>query len=253
MSSASSPDPRRTSHRQDSTGGPRLAGAISGFAPQQLSRGGGVRDRITPLRFANHGVLGGLAVQDSRLEARRRIRANRPGSAAAWARVLTAILIGFGPVLSPGAAAGDAPDRAILRLFPGPEETRPWAPDGPAQIAEGQELFALIDGGAELFLRHGFERAAVQNYTLGRDQHIQVEIYLMQSMDGATEVFARKTGPGEMPLALGDAGAKGEYYIVFRRGRFLVTVATGDATTDAKATMLQIARAIDSRIPARSP
>jgi hypothetical protein len=175
------------------------------------------------------------------------------GAAAASAGVLTAVLIGFGLVLAPGAVAGEAPDRAILALLPGPEEVRPWVPDGPAQLAAGQELFALIDGGAELFLRHGFERAAVQSYSLASDRHIQVEIYMMHSTDGAVEVFARKTGPGEPPLALGDAGAAGEYYVIFRRGRFLVTVAAGDATTDAKATILRIARAIENRIPARFP
>jgi hypothetical protein len=167
--------------------------------------------------------------------------------------VLAAILIGLGCFPCPAAVAGEAPDRAILVLLPGPEEVRPWVPDGPAQFAAGQELFALIDGGAELFLRHGFERAAVQSYSLASDRHIQVEIYMMQSTDGAVEVFARKSGPGELPLALGDAGAAGEYYVIFRRGRFLVSVAAGDATTDAKATILRIARAIENRIPARFP
>jgi hypothetical protein len=126
-------------------------------------------------------------------------------------------------------------------------------PDGPAQLAEGQELFALINGGAELFLRHGFERAAVQNYALAPDRHIQAEIYMMQGMEGAAAVFARKSGRGESPLALGDGGAKGEYYIVFHRGRFFVTVAAGDTAADAEAALLRIARAIENRIPARCP
>ena len=175
------------------------------------------------------------------------------GAAVASVCVLTAILICLSPIWVPGGAAADTPDRAILLLFPKPEEVLPWAPDGPTQLAEGQELFALINGGAELFLRHGFERAAVQSYSLASDRHIQVEIYMMQSTDGAAEVFARKSGPGEPPLALGDAGAAGEYYVIFRRGRFLVTVAAGDATADAKATILRIARAIENRIPARFP
>lgn len=165
--------------------------------------------------------------------------------------ILSAFLISLGLALSP--AAGDAQDQAILFLFPRPEEVRPWVADGPAQLAEGQELFALIDGGAELFLRNGFERAAVQNYAIAPDRHIQAEIYMMQSMDGAAQVFARKAGPGELPLALGDAGAVGEYYVVFRRGRFLVTVAAGDATAGAEAAVLRIARAIESRIPNRFP
>ena len=185
-----------------------------------------------------------------------RILANRRaagGATVTSVRALTAILIGIGLVWSPGVAAGDAPCQAILLLFPKPEEARPWVSEGPAQLAEGQELFALIDGGAELFLRHGFERAAVQSYTFAGGRHIQVEIYMMRSVDGAADVFARKTGPGELPLALGDAGAGGEYYIVFRRGRFLVTVTAGDADADAKAAVLRIARTVENRIPARYP
>jgi hypothetical protein len=175
------------------------------------------------------------------------------GAALASVSVLSAFLVGLVLALPPLAVAGNAPDRAILFLFPRPDEVRPWVPDGPAQLAEGQELFALIDGGAELFLRNGFERAAVQNYTLAPDRHIQAEIYMMRSMEGAAEVFTRKSGPGERPMALGDGGAKGEYYIVFHRGRFVVTVAAGDATAGAEAAVLRIARAIESRIPNRCP
>jgi hypothetical protein len=167
--------------------------------------------------------------------------------------ILSAFLIGLGLTLPPLAVAGNAPDQAILFLFPRPEEVQPWAPDGPAQLAEGQELFALINGGAELFLRNGFERAAVQNYTLAPDRHIQAEIYMMRGMEGAAEVFARKSGPGELPVPLGDGGAKGEYYIVFHRGRFVVTVAAADATAGAEVAVLRIARAIESRIPNRCP
>lgn len=184
------------------------------------------------------------------------IRASRRtarGGARVSTGVLAAILIGLGLALTSAATAGDAPDRAILFLFPPPEAVRPWVPDGPAQVAEGQELFALINGGAELFLRHGFERAAVQSYTLAPARHIQAEIYMMQSMDGAAAVFARKSGRGESPLALGDGGAKGEYYIVFHRGRFFVTVAAGDAAADVAAALLRIARTIENRIPSRCP
>ncbi len=183
----------------------------------------------------------------------KRSRPNWRGAAVASVAVLAALLVSVGAVLSPVAAAGDAPDGAILFLFPRADEVSPWVPDGPAQVAEGQALFALINGGAELFLRHGFERAAVQNYALAPDRHIQVELYMMQSMDGAAGVFARKSGQGERPVALGDGGAKGDYYVVFHRGRFLVTVASGDAAADAEAALLRIARAIENRIPARCP
>jgi hypothetical protein len=126
-------------------------------------------------------------------------------------------------------------------------------PDGPAQVAEGQDLFALINGGAELFLRYGFERGAVQNYNLGGGRQIQVEVYQMRTPDGAAEVFARKVGPGDLPLTIGDSGVRGEYYIIFRRGRFLITVAAGDTHPDAKTAVLRLARAVEKRIPTTCP
>ena len=150
-------------------------------------------------------------------------------------------------------AFADGEDRAIILILPGAAETRPWVPDGPAQLAEGQGLFALINGGAELFLRYGFERAAVQSYSLGGGRQIQVEVYQMQTPDGAAEVFARRVGPGDLPITIGDSAVRGEYYVLFHRGRFFVTVAAGDTNPDAKAAVLRIARAVETRIPATCP
>ena len=150
-------------------------------------------------------------------------------------------------------ASADGGDRALLLVLPGVAETRPWVPDGPAQLAEGLDLFALINGGAELFLRYGFERAALQSYSLGGGRQIQAEVYQMRTPDGATEVFARKVGPGDLPITIGDSGVRGEYYIIFRQGRFLVTVAAGDTNADAKTAVLRIARAVETRIPATRP
>ncbi len=162
-------------------------------------------------------------------------------------------MIALGAFSGLAAASADGGDRVILLVLPGATETRPWVPDGPAQLAEGQDLFALINGGAELFLRYGFERAAVQSYSLSGGRHIQVEVYLMRTPDGATEVFARRVGPGDLTITIGDSGVRGEYYVLFRSGRFFVTVAAGDTNPDAKTAVLRIARAIEKRIPAASP
>ena len=162
-------------------------------------------------------------------------------------------MIALGVCAGLAVAATDGADRTITLTLPGVAETRPWVPDGPAQVAEGQDLFALINGGAELFLRYGFERAAVQSYNLGGGRQIQVEIYQMRAPDGAAEVFTRRVGPGDLPLTIGDSGVRGEYYVLFRRGRLFVTVAAGDTNPDAKAAVLRIARAVEKRIPATCP
>jgi hypothetical protein len=146
-----------------------------------------------------------------------------------------------------------AADQALQFLLPDSQEARPWVPDGPAQVAEGQELFTLINGGAELFLRHGFERAAMQNYSLAGGRPIQVEIYQMKLPDGAAQVFAWRGRSGELPIAIGDAGLDGEYYLVFRQGRFLVTVTAADTHPDSRAAILGLARAVERRFPTTRP
>lgn len=167
--------------------------------------------------------------------------------------ILWALAGVFAATGAPDSSRAETPDPSLLLLLPSSDEVRPWVPDAPPEVAAGQELFALINGGAEIFLRHGFERAAVQAYSLAGGRHIQVEIYRMGTEGGATEVFLRKAGATERPLAIGDAGIQGAYYILFRRGRFLVTVTAGDAEADAQATLLRIARAIAQRIPASFP
>lgn len=167
--------------------------------------------------------------------------------------VLYALAVGIAPIGTLDDARADTAHSSLRLLLPSSDDVRPWAPDAPAQVAEGQELFALINGGAEIFLRHGFERAATQTYSHAGGRHIQVEIYMMGTADGATEVFRHKAGATELPLAVGDAGVRGEYYVVFRRGRFLVTVTAGDAHADAQAMVLRIAHAVERRIPATCP
>jgi hypothetical protein len=162
--------------------------------------------------------------------------------------VLYAVAVGIAPIGTPDGARADT-DRSLQLLLPSSDDVRPWVPDAPAQFAEGEELFALINGGAEIFLRHGFERAATQTYSHAGGRHIQVEIYMMGTADGATEVFRHKAGATDMSLAVGDAGVRGEYYVVFRKGRFLATVTAGDDHADAQAMVLRIAHAVERRIP----
>jgi hypothetical protein len=149
--------------------------------------------------------------------------------------------------------AADMDTQALLFLLPRAGEAQPWAPSEPPQVATGQELFALINGGAELFLRAGFERAVIQAYARDDGRHIQVDLYQMTSFDAAREVFTRRTGAGEAPLPIGDAGAAGDSYVIFQRGRFLVMVAAGDEAADAKAAVRVVAEKIAGRIPERCP
>ena len=59
-------------------------------------------------------------------------------------------------------AKGDASSLSIY--LPGVEELDGWAPSGKAQYVEGDDLFLLINGGAEVYHEYGFKQAAALGY-----------------------------------------------------------------------------------------
>lgn len=151
---------------------------------------------------------------------------------------------------APALAANSSPEQTLLVLLPAPEALQGWAPAGRPQTADGQELFSLIDGGAELFLRFGFERALTQEYADGKGGVISLEIYRMQDQAGARDVYAQKTGQDAAPLGIGAAGVQGDYYLIFWQDRYLVTVTALDQEATTRHALLPLARLVEARLGA---
>lgn len=166
-----------------------------------------------------------------------------------------AVLVGLAVTLAlalPGhPLAGESGGGDLLGLLPQAAEIQGWQPEGSPQQVVGEELFSLINGGAEIFLKAGFSRAMSQAYVRAGRQLIQVEIYEMTSPEAARAVFERKTqGDGE-PVALGTQGVMGAYYVIFWQDRFLVAVTGPDATPETRTDLLGFSRAVGSRIKQR--
>jgi hypothetical protein len=136
----------------------------------------------------------------------------------------------------------------MAALLPGSGDLPGWAPDGSPQAAEGQELFALINGGAELFLQAGFDRAATQAYRGDGDRRVDLEIYRMRAPQAAEAVYGKKVAGGEPRIPLGAGGSRGEYYVIFWQGRFLVTVTGSDPGQDTMQAVERIARSVEGKI-----
>jgi len=141
-----------------------------------------------------------------------------------------------------------AASAALERLLPSPAEIPGWEPEGPPQEAEGERLFALINGGAEVYLRHGFVRAVLQVYVRSDQQLLQVEIYEMGGAEGASRVFAERGGGRSTSVGVGTEGVRGDHYLVFREGSYLISVSGPDSSAEAQRTVLAAARAIASRL-----
>jgi len=127
-----------------------------------------------------------------------------------------------------------------------------WAPDGEAQSAVGENLFLLIDGGAEVYLEHGFKEALFQAYKTEDGKSINLEIYEMVSPEAAHGIYTFKTGNEGNPVDVGQEGWLESYYLNFRKGNFLITIIGLDTDIGTLDGIKKIARAVDSKLAIRS-
>jgi len=111
-----------------------------------------------------------------------------------------------------------------------------WRVTGEPQVVVGDELFELINGGAELYHQHGFVQAMAAEYSDDGGRDISLEVFEMRDAQGAQVVFAEKSGGAGEALTVGDEAAFEDYYLNARTGPYLITITgfeTDEATTDA--------------------
>ncbi|MCF8228080.1 MAG: hypothetical protein K9G58_12125 [Bacteroidales bacterium] len=127
--------------------------------------------------------------------------------------LILVVLCGTTRAMSDTTVSEVIPDSAILKSWQLYEKT----------IYLGDDLFYLINGGAELYFEFGFEEVAALEYQKSGDTAIHVEIYLMQDPDAAFGIYSLFSNKFNMH-ADGSNRWIGEEYIFLRQGRYFVMI-----------------------------
>src|SRR5512141_1123623 len=141
--------------------------------------------------------------------------------------------------------------RASLDAFL-PVDTADWRLVEKPQSFVGEELFKMIDGGAALYQEYGFDRAVSAHFQDGAGRTVDAEIYAMSDSAAAYGIFSITAASGEKQLALGDEGELGEYFLVFRKGRHVVTVSGQNSDKVTMDGVKFLGQAIEARIDSSS-
>ena len=156
--------------------------------------------------------------------------------------IAAALLI---PAHPAGAGEGRSP-AALSDLFPDAEK---FIPDGNPTLADNEEdLFAAINGGAELYIRHGFSRAAFQTFKTKKGAAFNLDIIEMKNPGAAKAIHAARTAHSNNAVDIGEEGILEDYYLMFRQGRFCVTLTALDSKSENAAILAEAARQIASKI-----
>jgi hypothetical protein len=152
-------------------------------------------------------------------------------------------------VLACLAAAGDPAATGDLLLLPADGTIAVCARADAPEVFPGAELYGLIDGGAELFLELGFERATVQRYACA-GQEVTLELYHMRDGGAALGVYLAKCGRETPDPELATRHTVGRLQLQLLKGAFYI-VATGERPAEAlRAALVGLAGSAASKVPA---
>jgi hypothetical protein len=147
---------------------------------------------------------------------------------------------------------GQQQEYNIKSLLPAEGEISDWKPDDDPQYAFGDDLYVLINGGAEIYHEYGFVETIFQSYLSPDDKSINLEIYKMESPAAAYGMYTFKTGSEGVPVNVGNDGWLESYYINFWRGNNLITVIGLDTDSLTIAGIQLIASIVDSKLELKS-
>lgn len=162
--------------------------------------------------------------------------------------VLVAVALGV-----TGALAGTILREAdsLRGVLPPASTIEGWAQAESARVYEGEDLYAFIDGGADLFFEYGFRRSLRAEYQNLEGESITLEIYQMTDSSAAYGIYSVRSGEKSRPLEIGQGGCEGLYYIMFWKGAFYVSIAASDTTRRCRSGLASMARAVATLIPVR--
>jgi hypothetical protein len=112
----------------------------------------------------------------------------------------------------------------------------------------GDELYVMINGGADIYYEYGFSQVLRAEYANVQGKSIKLEIYEMESPAAAYGIYTFKIGDGGRALAIGQEALIEDYYLNFWKGNLLVTVIGQDSEEATVQSVVALAKAVDMRI-----
>lgn len=170
-------------------------------------------------------------------------------------RVIFFIVVIFGMILGTAGfslAPNDAAVKTDMASFlPQTGELKGWEPVGTPQHMIGEDLFLLINGGAEIYHEYGFKQVIVQGFKNKNGKSFNLEIYEMQNPAAAYGIYTFKTGDEGKPLDVGNEGLLEDYYLNFWKGNVLVTIIGFDSENETMDGIKETAKVVAAKITAR--
>lgn len=153
-------------------------------------------------------------------------------------------------VIASAGVCAAAVEEGVAQLLAPLQELRDWTTAEAPRTFVGEDLFELIDGGAELYHEYGFRQAVAARFEGPSSATLQIEAYQMDSAASACGVYSLLQSPKGAPIVIGQGGRLYRDYLIFWKGPFYVSLTLTVPLESAGAVLTGAARQIADRIDA---
>ena len=136
-------------------------------------------------------------------------------------------------------------------FFPTSNEVAGWATTESIRTFEAADLWKYIDGDAERYLQAGVRRVSTTDCRFRDKIDAVVDIYTMESAEGAEKIFKSEPAVDVKPIRLGDDARLSSQSLVFRKGAYLVRIVAYEESGETQQALLQLGHGIEPRLAER--
>jgi hypothetical protein len=163
-----------------------------------------------------------------------------------WLGPLARSLLGL--LVFDGTRLALAATEDIRPLLPAVDQMPGWQVIDAPRVFKGDELFELIDGGADLYNEYGFSQVATCRYGRTDSTTLQIEIYQMSRDEAAYGIYSIIQSAKGAAVDVGQAARLFDYYLVLWKGPYFVSVTASSSLDAVRGELLRTARLIAARI-----
>jgi len=134
-----------------------------------------------------------------------------------------------------------------IELEPDPELSE-WTEADPPKVYEGDDLFVLINGGADLFFEYGFQNVVLYRYVNNQDQRIRAEVYEMEDDHAAYGIYLKYLPKDAQALESGDKGYLSDSYLGFWKEKYFCIITLENPNEEVRADAVHLAGIFDEKL-----
>ncbi len=141
-----------------------------------------------------------------------------------------------------------AQQEKMIQLLPGAVELKGFELKSEPEYYQGDDLFFLINGGADVYLEYGFKDVISASYENETGLGFKAEIYQMLNDSAAYGIFSFNRSNRTIYHDIGDESIRQNDFLIFIKGHYYIVLTTQSNQEEQLVNLLAKAKLIEAKI-----